>query len=97
MSLLGCDGPLPALMALAACHQRGDGLQLAISVPSFFLCVVLAVSYVLAFHVVAIPRSGLLAQVSSLWLRAGCSGLNLTKHCSQRLPRLPAQPQLASG
>ena len=76
---------------------EGDGLQLAISVPSFFLCVVLAVSYVLAFHVVAIPRSGLLAQVSSLWLRAGCSGLNLTKHCSPHLPGLPPQPPLASG
>ena len=73
MSLLGCDGPLPALMALAACHQRGDGLQLAISVPSFVLCAVVAVSYVRAFHVVAIPQSGLLAQISSLWLHSGHS------------------------
>ena len=45
---------------------EGDGLQPAISVPSFVLCVVLAVSYVRAFTVVAIPPSGLLAQVSSL-------------------------------
>ena len=46
----------------------GDGLQPAVSVPSFVLCKVLAVSYVRAFRVVAIPQSGLLAQVSLLWL-----------------------------
>ena len=45
---------------------EGDGLQLANSVPSFVLCAVLVVSYVRAFRVVAIPQSGLLAQVSSL-------------------------------
>ena len=45
---------------------EGDGLQLANSVPSFVLCAVLAVSYVRAFRVVAIPQSGLLAPVSSL-------------------------------
>ena len=71
-----------------------DGLQLAISVPSFVLCEVLAVSYVRAFHMVAIPQSGMLAQVSSLWLHSGHSGPILKKHCS---PRLPAQPPLASG
>ena len=43
-----------------------DGLQPANSVQSFVLCVVLAVSYVRAFRVVAIPQSGLLGQVSSL-------------------------------
>ena len=43
------------------------------SIPSFVLCAVLAVSYVRAFRVVAIPQSGLLAQVSSLWLCTGCS------------------------
>ena len=75
---------------------EGDGLQPAISVPSFVLCVVLAVSYVQAFCVVAVPQSGLLAQVSSLWLRAGLSGPNLTKHCSPRLPRFPALHLLAS-
>ena len=47
---------------------KGDGLQLAISVPSFVLGAVLVVSYVRVFHVVAIPQSGLLAQVSLLWL-----------------------------
>ena len=69
---------------------EGDGLQPAISVLSFVLCMVLAVSYV-------IPQSGLLAQVSSLWLRTGRSGLILKKHCSPHLQCLPAQPPLASG
>ena len=73
---------------------EGNGRQPANSVPSFVLCVVLAVSYVRAFHVVAIPQSGMLAQVSSLWLRSGNSGLILKKRCS---PHLPAQPPLASG
>ena len=58
---------------------EGDGLQPAISVPSFILCTVLAVSYVRAFRVVAIPQSGLLAQVSSLWPRVGRSGPILKK------------------
>ena len=71
-----------------------DGLPLAISVPSFVLCAVLVVSYVRAFHVVAIPQSGMLAQVSSLWLHSGNSGPILKEHCS---PHLPAQPWLASG
>ena len=56
---------------------EGDGLQTANSVPSFVLCTVLAVSYVRAFRVVTIPQSGLLAQVSSLWLPSGHSGLVL--------------------
>ena len=71
----------------------GDGLQPANSVPSFVLCAVLVVSYVRAFHMVAIPQSGLPAQVSSLWLHLGHSGLILEKHCS---PHLPAQLLLAS-
>ena len=69
-------------------------MQLAISVPSFVLCAVLAVSYVRAFRMVAIPQSGMLAQVSLLWLHLGHSGPILKKHCSLRLP---AQPPLASG
>ena len=73
---------------------EGDGLQPAISVPSFVLCTVLVVSYVKAFRVVAIPQSGMLAQVSSLWLNSGHSSPILNKHCS---PHLPAQPPLASG
>ena len=71
-----------------------DGLQPANSVPSFVLYVVLVVSYVRAFCVVAIPLSGLLAQVNSIWLHLGHSGPILKKHCSLHLP---AQPPLASG
>ena len=43
---------------------------------------------------VAIPQSGMLAQVSSLWLHSGHSGPIPKKHFS---PHLPAQPPLASG
>ena len=75
----------------------GHGLQLAYSVPSFVLCSVLAVSYVRAFRAVAIPQSGLLAQVRSFWLPVGRSCPILTKHCSPRLPRVPALPPLPSG
>ena len=71
-----------------------DGQHPAISVPSFVLCVVLVVSYIRAFCMVAIPQSGLLAQVNSIWLHLGHSGPILKKHCS---PHLPAQPPLASG
>ena len=70
---------------------EGDGLQLAVSVLSFVLCTVLAVPYVRAFRVTAIPQSGLLAQVSSLWLCSGCSGpiLKSTAACaSLPSPRL---------
>ena len=73
---------------------EGDGLQPANSVPSFVLFVVLVLSYVRAFHVVAIPQ---LAQVSSLWLHSGHSrhsGLTLVRQCNLHLP---AQPMLASG
>ena len=73
---------------------EGDGLQSANSVLSFVLCMVLVVSYVRAFPVVAIPQPGLLAQVSSLWLHSGHSSWILKKHCS---PHLLAQPPLASG
>ena len=72
----------------------GDGLQPAISVPSFVLCAVLAVSYVRAFRVVAIPQSRMLAQVCLFWLHLQHSSPILKKHCS---PCLPAQPLLASG
>ena len=69
-------------------------MQLAISVPSFVLCAVLAVSYVRAFRMVAIPQSGMLAQVNSLWLHSRHSGLILKKHCSLHFT---VQPRLASG
>ena len=94
---LGLQLPPSSPYGSGCLSQEGDGLQLAISVPSFVLCMVLVVSYVRAFCVVAIPQSGLLAQVSLLWLCMGCSGPNLTKHCSLCLLRLPVQPPLASG
>ena len=70
---------------------EGNGRQPANSVLSFVLWAVLVVSYVRAFPMVAIPQSGMLAQVSSLWLYSGHSGPILKKHCSLRLP---AQPRL---
>ena len=73
---------------------EGDGMQLAISVPSFVLCAVLVVSYVRAFRVVAIPQSRMLAQVCLFWLHLQHSSPILKKHCS---PCLPAQPPLARG
>ena len=100
---LGLRLPLSCPYGSGCLSPVGDGLQPAISVPSFVLCTVLVVSYVRAFHVVAIPQSGLLAQVSSFWFHAGCSCPILTKLCSLRLPclpclpRLPALPPLASG
>ena len=89
--------PLSSPYSSGCLSPVGDGLQLAISVLSFVLCMVPAVSYVLAFHEVAIPQSGLLAQVSSFWLCAGRSCPILTKHCSPRLPRVPALPPLPNG
>ena len=81
-SLVGKVSPAP----FRPLSPDGDGLQPAISVPSFVLCAVLVVSYVRAFCVVAIPQSGLLAQVSSLWLHSGHSehlGSILKKPCSR--------------
>ena len=91
---LGLRLPLSSPSDSGCLSPDGDGLQLANSVPSFVLCAVLVVSYVRAFRVVAIPQSGLLAQVSLLWLPSGHLGLILKKQCSRRLP---AQPLLASG
>ena len=57
----------PSSPSISGClSPEGDGLQPASSVPSFVLCAVLAVSYVRAFLMVAIPQSHLLAQVSLL-------------------------------
>ena len=94
---LGLRLPLSSPYGSGCQSPAGDGLQPAISVLSFVLCSVLAVSYVRAFHVVAIPQSGLLAQVRSFWLRAGRSCPILTKLCSPRLPRVPALPPLPNG
>ena len=91
---LGLRLPSSGSSSSGCLSLEGDGLQPANSVPSFVLCMVLAVSYGRAFRAVAIPRSGMLAQVSSLWLHSGHSGPILKKHCS---PRLPAQPPFASG
>ena len=63
---LGLRLPPSGLSGSGCLSTEGDGLQWANSVLSFVLCAVLVVSYVRAFCVVAIPQSGLLAQVSLL-------------------------------
>ena len=83
----GLQLPLSSPYGSGCLSPAADGLQPAISVLSFVLCAVLAVSYVRTFHVVSIPQSGLLAQVRSFWLHVGRSCPILTKHCSPRLPR----------
>ena len=88
----GLQLPLSCPYGSGCLSPAGDGLQPALSVLSFVLCSVLAVSYVQAFRVVAIPQSGLLAQVRSFWLHVGCSCPIFTKHCSLRLPHFPALP-----
>ena len=93
----GLQLPLSSPYGSGCLSPAGDGLQPAISILSFVLCVVLAVSYDRAFRVVAIPQSGLLAQVRSFWLRVGRSCLILTKLCSPHLPCVPAQPPLPNG
>ena len=86
---LGLQLPPSSPSGSGCLSPEGDGLQPAISVLSFVLCTVLAVSYVRAFHMVAIPQSGMLAQVSSLWLHSRHSSPILKKQFS---PHLPAQP-----
>ena len=93
----GLQLPLSSPYGSGCLSPAGDGLQPAISIPSFVLCTVLAVSYVRAFRVVAIPQSGLLAQVRSFWLCMGRSCPILAKLCSPRLPRVPALPPLPNG
>ena len=93
----GLQLPLSSPYGSGCLSPAGDGLQAAFSILFFVLCAVLAVFYIRAFRVVAIPQSGLLAQVRSFWLRMGRSCLILTKHCSPCLPRLPALLPLASG
>ena len=94
---LGLQLPLSSPYGSGCLSPVGDGLQPAISAPSFDLCTGLAVSYVRAFHVVAIPQSGLLAQVRSFWLRVGRSCPILTNLCSPCLTCFPALPPLAIG
>ena len=92
----GLQLPLSSPYSSGCLSLAGDGLQPAISVPSFVLCTVL-VSYVRAFCVIAIPQSGLLAQVRSFWLLMGRSCQILTNLCSPHLLHFPALPPLASG
>ena len=89
MPLWGRDCPLSAL---AACHWRGIVCsQLVLLSPLFcewaWWCLM-----VRAFSGIAIPRSGLLSQVSSLRLPSGHSGPVLTlsnaAHASLPSPRL---------
>ena len=56
---LGLQLPLSSPYGSGCLSPEGDGLQPAISVLSFVLCAVLAVSYVKALHVVAILQSGM--------------------------------------
>ena len=72
MSLWGCDCPLPAL---AACHWRGTA---SLYSPLFCVQAWRCLRLGLAFRVVDIPQSGLLAQISSLRQRSGHSGQILT-------------------
>ena len=76
MSLWGCNCPL---LALAACHQRGLVCSwLSLFSPLFCVWAWWCLRLELSFRVVAIPQSGLLAQVSSLRLPLGHSGQVLT-------------------
>ena len=59
----GLQLPLSNPYGSGCLSPAGDGLQPAFSVPSYVLCSVLAVSYVQAFRMVALPQSGLLAPV----------------------------------
>ena len=90
MSLWDCNCPL---LALAACHLRGMVCsQLVLFCPLFCAR---AWQCLRAFHVVAIPQSGLLAQISSLWLPSGA--FRPDPYSKQWSPRLLVQPLLASG
>ena len=83
MSLWGCDCPL---LALAACHWRGMVCsRLVLFSPLFSAW---AWRCLRAFRVVAIPQSGLLAQVSSLWLHSGHSAQALK--CNGACASLPS-------
>ena len=67
------------LLALAACHWRGMICsRLSLFSPLFCAWAWRCLRLGLAFHMVDIPQSGLLAQVSSLRLPSGHSGQVLT-------------------
>ena len=76
MSLWSCDC---RLLALAACHWRGMVCSwLSLFSPLFCAQAWQCLKLGLAFRMVVIPQSGLLAQVSLLRLRSGHSGQILT-------------------
>ena len=94
MSLWGCNCPL---LALAACHQRGMVCsRLSLFSPLFCVQAWWCLRLGLAFHVVVIPQSGLLAQVSSLRLGLGYSGQTLTLSNAARTS-LPSPRLLVVG
>ena len=76
MSLWGCDCPF---LALAACHRRGTVCsRLSLFSPLFRARAWRCLRLGLAFRVVDIPQSGLLAQIISLRQCSGYSGQILT-------------------
>ena len=83
-------------MALAACPRRGMVCSRLIPFRPLFYARSWRCLMFEAFHMAAIPQSGLLAQVRLFWLGVGRSCPVLTKHCSPRLRRLPALPPLVS-
>ena len=89
MSLWGCDYPLPAL---AACNRRGMVCsQLSLFSPLFFARAWWCLRLGLAFRVVDIPQSGLLAQIILLRYRSGYSGQILTlSDAARTAPPCPA-------
>ena len=89
MSLWGCDCPLPAL---AACHQRGKVCSpLSLFSPLFHVRAWWCLRLGLAFCMVDIPQSGLLAQISQLRQRSGYSGQILTlSDAARAVPPCPA-------
>ena len=79
--------------AAIACHQRGMVCSRLVLFSPLFCA--RAWQCLRAFRVVAIPQSGLLAQVSSAQIALGAFRPGpYSKQCS---PCLPAQPPLASG
>ena len=99
MPLWGCDCPLPARAALACLSLAGYGparSQLALLSPLFFERAWQCLRLGLAFPVVVIPQSGLLAQVSSLRLGLGHSG-QILMQSNAACASLPSPCLLMSG
>ena len=94
MSLWGCDCPL---LALPACLRRGMVCSwLSLFSPLFRARAWRCLRLGLAFRVVDIPQSGLLAHIISLRQRSGFSGQILTlSDAARTAPPCPAP--LANG